>query len=291
MKISINIINYLKNLFYLKSETDTKLDVKSNIGHNHDDVYYTESEIDEKLNTKSDITHKHDDIYYTESEIDEKLNTKSNVNHNHDENYSKLDHNHDARYYTEEEIDNKFDALIGFEARVVTELPSEGELGVMYLILDEEGETGNIYKEFIYVNGDYEEIGTTETKLTVDSVLDDSSINPVQNKTIFEALTTKSDINHTHDNATVTTNGFLSSGDKIKLDSIAEGATNISVDDALNNSSVNPVQNKVIYGELKKITESSTNLTTDDVMNYINTNCTLSINENGELIFTDENLT
>ena len=41
--------------------------------HNHDERYYGKAETESKLDLKSDITHLHDDRYYTESEIDSKL--------------------------------------------------------------------------------------------------------------------------------------------------------------------------------------------------------------------------
>ena len=43
--------------------------------------------------------------------------------------------------------------------------------------------------------------------------------------------------------------------------------------------------------EKSDVTHTHDNISVDDLMNYIDTNCTLSIDENGELIFTDENLT
>jgi hypothetical protein len=42
----------------------------------------------------------------------------------------------------------------------------------------------------------------------------------------------------------------MSAADKEKLDGIAKGATKITVDTALSNTSTNPVQNKVIYSAL-----------------------------------------
>lgn len=52
--------------------------------------------------------------------------------------------------------------------------------------------------------------------------------------------------------ATPSTGGLISSSDKAKLDGIAEGATKTVVDDALNATSTNPLQNKVVTTELKK---------------------------------------
>lgn len=44
--------------------------------------------------------------------------------------------------------------------------------------------------------------------------------------------------------------GLMSASDKIKLDGIATGATKITIDSAMSESSTNPVQNKVIKSEL-----------------------------------------
>lgn len=45
---------------------------------------------------------------------------------------------------------------------------------------------------------------------------------------------------------TTTSNGLMSSADKTKLNGIAVGANNITVDSALNTTSTNPVQNKIV---------------------------------------------
>lgn len=53
-------------------------------------------------------------------------------------------------------------------------------------------------------------------------------------------------------NATESASGLMSAADKAKLNGIAKGATKITVDTALSNTSTNPVQNKVIKTELDK---------------------------------------
>lgn len=59
--------------------------------------------------------------------------------------------------------------------------------------------------------------------------------------------------------ATTSANGLLSSTDKKKLDGISEGANKITVDSSLNNTSTNPVQNKVIHSALNgKLSTSGT---------------------------------
>lgn len=69
-------------------------------------------------------------------------------------------------------------------------------------------------------------ISAGANKITVDTAISATSTNPVQNKIISSALASKSDTGHTHDIATTTANGFMSSTDKTKLDGIADNANN-----------------------------------------------------------------
>lgn len=89
-------------------------------------------------------------------------------------------------------------------------------------------------------------IAAGANKIIVDTVLSNSSTNPVQNKVIQSALDGKAGTTV----ATQSVNGLLSSADKKKLDGIATGATKITVDTALSDTSTNPVQNKVINSAL-----------------------------------------
>lgn len=62
--------------------------------------------------------------------------------------------------------------------------------------------------------------------------------------------------------ATTSSDGLMSASDKSKLDGIASGATKITVDTALSNTSTNPVQNKVIKSALgKRLKKSGGTLT------------------------------
>lgn len=63
-----------------------------------------------------------------------------------------------------------------------------------------------------------------------------------QIKTIKAALDEKA----SKDVATQSTNGLMSSADKVKLDGVEDGATKTIVDDAMSDESTNPVQNKVV---------------------------------------------
>lgn len=128
-------------------------------------------------------------------------------------------------------------------------------------------------------------ITTGATKVTVDSALSSTSTNPVQNKVvnaaisnlstlvgdtavstqITNAIANKADSGHTHATATVGAAGFMSAADKSKLDGIAAGATNITVDSALSDSSTNPVQNKVVYEACNLLSTGLANHTHGDM--------------------------
>ena len=79
-------------------------------------------------------------------------------------------------------------------------------------------------------------------KTTVDAALDAGSTNPVQNKTVAAELDKKAG----KDVATADADGLMSAADKVKLDGIEDGANKTIVDDAMSDTSTNPVQNKVI---------------------------------------------
>ena len=79
----------------------------------------------------------------------------------------------------------------GGEARVVDELPAEGESGYIYLVLKEETAQGDIYDEWIWAlqqdgtTYGWEHLGTTsEVTLEIDDAMSSTSENAVQNKVI-----------------------------------------------------------------------------------------------------------
>lgn len=81
-------------------------------------------------------------------------------------------------YFTQEEIEEiKSDILAdvsSFDLEVVTELPTENiNAKAIYLVLKDSEAMNNIYNEYIYVNGNWELVGSTEidpSKLTVNLV-------------------------------------------------------------------------------------------------------------------------
>lgn len=83
-------------------------------------------------------------------------------------------------------------------------------------------------------------------KTVVDAALDAASTNPVQNKVIKEELDKKAG----KDVATEDADGLMSAEDKVKLGGIEDGATRVIVDDAMSDTSTNPVQNKAVKAAL-----------------------------------------
>lgn len=82
------------------------------------------------------------------------------------------------KFYTKREIDDMLSA--GMKYEVVDELPSTGEAGTVYLVPKQSAGTGDVYDEYIYVDGSFEHIGSTEidlsnyyTKAQTDNLLGD----------------------------------------------------------------------------------------------------------------------
>lgn len=230
------------------------------------------------------IAVKHLNDYYKKTEVDSKLGGKSNVGHNHqDSNVSVTTSNYGSNltqetfnsYISNDMIilKSKIDSLVGFIAKVVSELPATGENGVMYLKLNTSVSVeGNIYDEYIWVNNKFEKIGSTETTVDLSVYVTQTEMNT--------QLANKANINHTHDiaslpdetdmlghmendfytaldtkaertTATTSANGLMSKEDKSKLNGIATGANKTVVDSSLSSSSTNPLQNKVVNSALK----------------------------------------
>ena len=84
------------------------------------------------------------------------------------------------------------------------------------------------------------------TKTIVDATLDEASTNPVQNKAVKTALDGKAGTAE----ATTGAAGLMSAADKVKLDGVEDGATKTIVDDAMSDTSTNPVQNKAVKAAL-----------------------------------------
>ena len=112
------------------------------------------------------------------------LGGKSDVGHDHDGTYAPTAHEHDGRYYTEEEID----VLLANKEPVI-------ELDGNKVLVS--SETGKVFASSItttelgYLSGMDQNIKSliNSQKVTVDSSLSGTSVNPVQNKVIHSELT------------------------------------------------------------------------------------------------------
>ena len=80
----------------------------------------------------------------------------------------------------------------------------------------------------------------------VDDTLSPVSTAAIMNKTVTAALNAKAGTAA----ATTSANGLMSSADKVKLDGVEDGATKTIVDDAMSDTSTNPVQNKAVKAAL-----------------------------------------
>ena len=90
-------------------------------------------------------------------------------------------------------------------------------------------------------------------------------------KVTHQDISGKANVNHSHDSASSSANGFLSKEDKSKLDGIATEANKTIVDSALSTSSTNPVQNKVVNNALNKKANSSHSHSISNITNLQST--------------------
>lgn len=103
----------------------------------------------------------------------------------------------------------------------------------------------------------------------VDNALSATSTNPVQNKVVTAALTGKAGTAV----ATASANGLMSKADKAKLDGIADGATQVTIDSAMSGSSNNPVANHVVKQYVDdKVAAAGSNITVDTSLSSTSTN-------------------
>lgn len=64
-------------------------------------------------------------------------------------------------------VTNAIADITHFSAQIVEALPETGKTNIMYLVAkDPTGETGNIYDEYLYINGKFELVGTTAMDLS-----------------------------------------------------------------------------------------------------------------------------
>ncbi len=231
----VHVGNYIAvkhlNDYYKKTEIDSKLGGKSNVGHNHDERYYTETEIDVKVNNiNSQINSL---IGFTATIVNSlpstgevgvmylKLNTSASVDGNIYDEYIWVNNKFEKIGSTETTVD-----LSGYvtQTEMTTQLANKANTNHTHDIAslpDETDMLGHMENDFYTAldtkankttattssNGlmskedksKLDGIATEANKTVVDSSLSSSSTNPVQNKIVTDALNGKADSNHTHD--------------------------------------------------------------------------------------------
>lgn len=231
----VHVGNYIAvkhlNDYYKKTEIDSKLGGKSNVGHNHDERYYTETEIDAKVNNiNSQINSL---IGFTATIVNSlpstgevgvmylKLNTSASVDGNIYDEYIWVNNKFEKIGSTETTVD-----LSGYvtQTEMTTQLANKANTNHTHDIAslpDETDMLGHMENDFYTAldtkankttattsaNGlmskedksKLDGIATEANKTVVDSSLSSSSTNPVQNKIVTDALNGKADSNHTHD--------------------------------------------------------------------------------------------
>lgn len=221
----VHVGNYIAvkhlNDYYKKTEIDSKLGGKSNVGHNHDERYYTETEIDVKVNNiNSQINSL---IGFTATIVNSlpstgevgvmylKLNTSASVEGNIYDEYIWVNNKFEKIGSTETTVD-----LSGYvtQTEMNTQLANKANTNHSHtsdsIDLEEGGDDDMWMYEYginrqSAVNGfvyDHEKklenIDDGANKTVVDSSLSSSSKNPVQNKVVNSALNGKSNTGHEH---------------------------------------------------------------------------------------------
>lgn len=221
----VHVGNYIAvkhlNDYYKKTEIDSKLGGKSNVGHNHDERYYTETEIDAKVNNiNSQINSL---IGFTATIVNSlpstgevgvmylKLNTSASVEGNIYDEYIWVNNKFEKIGSTETTVD-----LSGYvtQTEMNTQLANKANINHSHTSDSIDLEEGSDDAMWMYeyginrqssVNGfvyDHEKklenIDDGANKTVVDSSLSSSSKNPVQNKVVNSALNGKSNTGHEH---------------------------------------------------------------------------------------------
>lgn len=76
-------------------------------------------------------------------------------------------------------------AVRAAKLEVVTELPKIGKKNQIYLVPNKSSVSGDAYDEYIWINNTWEFLGNKRLELTIDSILKPDSLNPVENRAIY----------------------------------------------------------------------------------------------------------
>ena len=63
-------------------------------------------------------------------------------------------------------VTNAIAGISGFHAEIVSELPETGKTNILYLVAKTEAASGDGYDEYLYINGAWERVGSTNIDLS-----------------------------------------------------------------------------------------------------------------------------
>lgn len=119
-------------------------------------------------------------------------------------------------------ITNKLSEYRDDIVTICSELPSEGEAGILYLIPNTNAQSNDVYITYVWEVVDnttnpetygFVQIGGTTFSLTTDSTVTEGSSNPVSGSAVFTALSGKANSSHTH--GSITNDGKLSTASRV----------------------------------------------------------------------------
>ena len=245
---------------------------------------------------------------YIKTEIDSKLNNKANTNHNHDNKYSLLTHQHTGldgkvdiicssggsqtsagyrKVFQLKITKQYFDSPVSFEF-VQRKCRQTGRVHIIFNSVTSTDPSlkaftyDGVIEQPIYL---YKESASTwvfiikeqSTYDTVNirflplssSIKDSCTITPLNE--FLSDLPTDNIQEGSMISATSTRAGYMDKTDKIKLNSIDDGANKTVVDSSLSSSSTNPVQNKVVNSALGGKANSSHSHSISNITNLQST--------------------
>lgn len=63
-------------------------------------------------------------------------------------------------------VTNAIAGISGFHAEIVSELPETGQTNILYLVAKSTAASGDGYDEYLYINGAFERVGSTDIDLS-----------------------------------------------------------------------------------------------------------------------------
>ena len=151
----------------------------------------------------------------TSTEVDTKISTALQNYYTKTDTYSQTQVNNLLlNYYTKDntysktEVNGLISSISTGGFQVVSELPASGESNVIYLVAKSQTAEDNIYDEYIWVNNDWELIGTTQIDLS-NYVTNDSLSNTLSNYVLTTSLNSTLENYSTTSEITQTLNNYV----------------------------------------------------------------------------------